>query len=78
MESELTGTLNSMTCCWFCVISKLKLVAGTPLAELSYDHENVNVADSSSKVLLRAVTNVGVPISQNKVCVYREIPMSRV
>ena len=39
----------------------MNLVVGTPLAELSYDHEKVTAADSSSKVLFRAVTIIGVP-----------------
>ena len=56
------GTSNSVTCCWFCVITKTNLVAGTLLAVLSYDHENVTVADSSLKVLFRAVTDAGVPM----------------
>ena len=63
--SELMGTSNSVTCCWFCVITKTKLMAGTPLAVLSYDHENVTVADSSLKVLFRAVTDAGVPMRLN-------------
>ena len=60
-ESEVMGTSNSIISCWFCVITKINLVAGTLLAVLSYDHENVTVADSSLKVLVRAVTDAGVP-----------------
>ena len=55
------GISNSITCYWFCVITKTKLVAGTLLAVLSYDHEKVTVADSLLKVLFRAVTDAGVP-----------------
>ena len=57
----MTEVLNSMICCSLCVISKLKLVAGTLLAESSYNHKNVTVESSSLKVLFKAVTGTGVP-----------------
>ena len=59
----MTEILNSMICCSFCVISKLKLVPGTLLSESSYygDHKNVTVESSSLKVLFKAVTGTGVP-----------------